>query len=229
MRTAFPMLVGLGLLALAPMQAQAGGSDILKSQCSACHTLTKPASETIDSLWDRKAPDLWYAGDKFNRDWLVSWLQSPTRIRPAGYPYFKTVIEGKAHDEIDESKLKPHMHLVKADAEAVADALMALKPEGIVEKGLYKNGSANMRMGAMTFDKFRGCVACHKGADGKGGFSGAELTDAGKRLQPDYIASFIKDPQKIDPHIWMPTLAMNDHSIQLLTGYLIQLSKQEKK
>lgn len=229
MRSMSMALVGLGFLAAAPLPAWADGTTILKSQCASCHALTKPADTSIDSLWQRKAPDLYYAGVKFNRDWLVQWLQDPKPVRPAGYPYFKDVIPGKDHDVVDQAKLQPHVKLAKQDAEAAADALVALKPDGVVEKGAYKNKHANMRMAELTFTKFRGCSACHEGADGKGGFSGPELTDAGARLQPDFIASYIKDPQKIDPHVWMPTLKMTDQQVQLLTGYLIQLAAEGKK
>ena len=54
-----------------------GASSGLTAQCASCHALTKPANSTVDHLWTRKGPDLWYAGDKFNRDWLVGWLQNP--------------------------------------------------------------------------------------------------------------------------------------------------------
>lgn len=229
MRTSYPTLLGIAMLSCIPAVAYAGGADILSSQCSACHALTKPAVTSIDSLWERKAPDLYYAGVKFNRDWLVNWLQDPKPIRPAGYPYFKTIVPGKDHDEIDKSKPQAHVRLSKDDAVAVADALMSLKPEGIVEKGLYKGGAPNMRMGALAFNKLRGCAACHKGADSVGGFSGPELTDAGQRLQPDFIASYIKNPQKIDPHVWMPTPSLSEQGLQQLTGYLVHLGAKETK
>ena len=76
-------------------------------------------------------------------------------------------------------------------------------------------------MGALAFNKLRGCVACHQGEDGKGGLSGPELTDAGARLQPDFIAAYTADPQRFDPHIWMPTLKLKDQDIQRLTAYLV--------
>ena len=69
----------------------------------------------------------------------------------------------------------------------------------------------------------RHCVACHQGAEGKGGFSGPELTDGGARLQPDFIAAYTADPQKFDPHIWMPSLNLKDKDIQRLTAYVLSL------
>jgi mono/diheme cytochrome c family protein len=229
MRIVLSSLLGIGLLALAHAPAHADGAEILKSQCSACHALTPPTEKSLDRVWARKAPDLYYAGVKFNREWLAEWLHKPSAIRPAGYPYFKDVVAGEKHDEVDKSKLVEHPRLEKDDAKAVADALMALKPAGIVEAGLFKNEKPNVRMGEMAFVKLRGCSACHAGKEGKGGMSGPELTDAGKRLQPDFIASYIKDAQKIDPHVWMPAQKVTDQDIQRLTGYIVHLSSEESK
>lgn len=230
MRTALPSLLGVGLLVLAHGTAHADGADLLKSQCSACHALTPPADNSQDRVRDRKAPDLYYAGVKFERAWLVEWLQKPSAIRPAGYPYFKSVAPGEKHDEVDKSKLKEHLRLSKDDANAAADALMALKgPEGLVEAGLFKDEKPNLRMGEMAFVKLRGCSACHQGKGGEGGMSGPALTDAGKRLQPDFIASYVKNAQKIDPHVWMPAQNVTDQDVQRLTAYIVQLSSEEKK
>lgn len=230
MRTVLSSLLGVGLIVLAHGAAHADGAEILKSQCGTCHALTPPADKSLDRIWTRKGPDLYYAGVKFNREWLVEWLQKPSVIRPAGYPYFKDVVAGEKHDEVDKSKLKEHPRLSKDDAKAAGDALMALKgPEGIVEAGLFKNEKPNVRMGQMAFVKLRGCSACHAGKGGEGGASGPELTDAGKRLQPDFIASYIKDAQKIDPHVWMPAPKVTDQDIQRLTGYIVQLSSEESK
>lgn len=225
----YSLFVVPGLLAATTLPAQADGTDVLKTQCAACHALTAPADTSIDHLWERKAPDLYAAGVKFQRDWLEQWLRDPKPIRPAGYPYFKNVVPGKEHDEVDPSKLQPHPKLDAATATAAADALMTMKPQGIVEEGLYKGQAPNMRLGALAFVKLRGCSSCHQGAGGEGGLSGPELTDAGRRLQPDFIASYIRNPQKIDPHVWMPVLKMTDQDIQRLTGYLVQLGTEEKK
>ena len=66
------------------------------------------------------------------------------------------------------------------------------------------------------------------GEGGQGGFSGPELTDAGARLQPDFIAAYTVDPQRFDPHVWMPTLTLKDQDVQRLTAYLAQLGQGDK-
>lgn len=220
--------LGLGLVASPVLAADGVGAGILKSQCISCHAIAKPDNVSLDRLWQRKGPDLYYAGSKFNKPWLEKWLQNPTRIRPAGELYTKHVKGGDKEDVVDESTLTPHVKLAKADAEAVAAALMTLTgPADLVSKGAFKGEKVGMAMGAMFFNKLRGCAACHMAKPGTGGSSGPELYTAGERLQADYIYSYIKNPQKIDPHIWMPTLGLAEPDLQRLTGYILQLSASE--
>jgi mono/diheme cytochrome c family protein len=222
--------IALSLAALASLPALAAGPNTLASQCLACHALKKPEAQTLERLWERKGPDLYYAGSKFNKAWLIKWLQDPARIRPAGEFYTKHIKPADKEDVVDESTLPPHVKLSKADAEAVADSLMALTgPDGLVERGAFKGQKVPTSVGAMFFNKLRGCAACHSAKPGSGGASGPELYSAGERLQADYIYSYIKDPQKIDPHIWMPTLNLSEPDLQRLTAYILQLSSTEGK
>lgn len=75
-------------------------------------------------------------------------------------------------------------------------------------------------MGKMVFDKFLGCIACHRISPNYGGLSGPELYTAGERLQPAFMASYIRSPQAWDPKIWMPNKHVNDARIQQLVHYL---------
>lgn len=223
-------VLGLGLIAGPALAAESAGAALLKSQCMGCHAVSRPESTSLDRLWERKGPDLYYAGSKFNRPWLEKWLQNPVRIRPAGELYARHVKGTDKEDAVDESTLTPHVKLSKAEAAAVAEALMALAgPAGLVDKGAFKGEKVNMAMGGMFFGKLRGCAACHMAKPGSGGSSGAELYTAGERLQPDYIYSYIKNPQKFDPRIWMPTLGLAEPDLQRLTGYILQLDARERK
>ena len=78
----------------------------------------------------------------------------------------------------------------------------------------------------MNFDKFWGCMACHLIEPEYGGLSGPELYTAGKRLQPEFMASFIRNPQAWEPKTWMPNKEVNDSSILKMVRYLDVLSKE---
>lgn len=195
----------------------------LKAQCSSCHALEKPAAPSVERLWSRKGPDLWYAGAKFNRDWLVKWLQKPTTIRPGGVMWFNHAKPGEPRDTLDTASLPTHPAVDAATAAKLADALMALKGDGVVTPGAYKGEGANLAMGKLAFGKLRGCVACHQDKSGEGGVSGPQLYDAGDRLQPDYVQAYMKDPQAFDRFVWMPRLGLSDPDLQRITAYITTL------
>ena len=227
MKLSTAAIAALGLVASASAGAQDGRA-IVESQCIACHAVTKPDKPGLDHIWQRKGPDLHYAGSKFTESWLASWLAEPTRIRPGGELYTKYLKPTEAEDAIDESKLEPHPQLSSADAQAVASYLMTLKAaDGLVEIGAFKGAAVSPTMGAMFFNKLRGCGACHSAKPGSGGSSGPELHTASERLQPDYIYSYIKNPQAFDPGVWMPRLTLSEPDLQRLTGYIVQLNGKE--
>jgi len=218
-----------GLLVLAAKAGATDGAALLQQQCAACHNLTGPAPANLAQLWARKGPDLFYAGNKYRKEWLVSWLQSPTRIRPAGEFYEDHIHRGAQSDEVDASTLPAHAKLSAADAEAVAAELMRLKPmDQLIAQEKIEPGTVSRSMGEMAFDKFLGCMACHEIAPDRGGLSGPELYDAGRRLQPEYVASYIRRPRAWDPKIWMPNKGVSDANIQKMVRYLIALSEADE-
>lgn len=220
---------GIAVLAFAARAAAVdapGSSADLTSQCASCHALTKPINPTVDHLWSRKGPDLWYAGDKFNREWLVAWLQNPVTIRPGGVLWFRHARPGESRDMLDTAGVGKHPAVNAATAATLADALLQLKSGALVPEGAFKPEAVNMTMGKLSFGKLRGCIACHQDQSGQGGLSGPELYDAGKRLRPDYVLAYTKDPQKFDPHVWMPTLTLSEPDLQRLTGYIVSLGKE---
>ena len=218
-----------GLLALAAKAGAMDGAALLQQQCAACHNLTGSAPASLAQLWARKGPDLFYAGNKYRQAWLVTWLQAPTRIRPAGEFYEDHIRRGPQGDEIDAVTLPTHIKLSAADAAAVAAELMRLKPmDQLIAQEKIEPGTVSRSMGEMAFDKFLGCMACHEVEPGRGGLSGPELYDAGRRLQPEYIASYIRRPRAWDPKIWMPNKGVSDTNLQKMVRYLNALSEADE-
>jgi cytochrome c2 len=222
--------VALGVAAAHAIPAHADegkGEALLNARCAACHNLAGPAPHAPKDLWDRKGPDLAYAGDKYREDWLVAWLQAPKRIRPAGEFYGRHVKATDRWDVVDATTLKPHPKLSHEDAEAAAKALMTRHARKALLKGVaVKPASISLAMGDLMFDKFKGCVACHASAPDYGGFSGPELYTVARRVTPEYLYSYMKNPQAWDPGIWMPVVPLSDTDLNKLIRYLELIAKE---
>jgi mono/diheme cytochrome c family protein len=215
------------LAALFGISANGFAEVMLQKDCASCHNITGPVAQTLKVAFAKKGPDLSYAGNKYRQEWIASWLQKPARIRPAGMYYGDHIKPGAKGDEIDPSTLTDHVALSKADATAVASELMKLKPhDDLIAKEKIEPGTIDKMMGEMNFDKFWGCMACHLIEPEYGGLSGPEMYTAAKRLQPEFIASFIRNPQAWEPKTWMPNKEVSNGGILKMVYYFQWLSKE---
>jgi cytochrome c2 len=197
--------------------ASSQGNEILKGKCAECHALSKPEETSRARTSSRKGQDLYYAGSKYNKEWLVKWLQNPNKIRPSGgygEVFTKDLSKGPS----------THLKLSSGEAESVSLAMMELKaPTDVVVPGIYENDPNNVTDG-LSYYRNNGCLSCHQLAPDMGGKLAPELYTAGERMQPDYIASFIRHPKKFDPYVNMPNLFKSTQAVQKITGYLLKIS-----
>ncbi len=215
---------------IVPAIAESVGKEFFDSQCQSCHQLSEKAPDTLKKLWELKGPNLSSAGIKYKPEWMKSWLQNPTRIRPAGMFYGNHIKTGEKKDEIDAASLVKHPQLSSEQSAQVVDMLMTQKQnQSLVNVGEYKPGTIPMMMGEMIFDKFKGCLACHQIEPGFGGISGSEMYTAANRLQEDYLISFMRNPQAWEPKSIMPNKNLKDSDLQKLVHYLRALSKENFK
>ncbi len=209
----------LALLLAVPAAFAADGAAIVK-KCGSCHKLTGPAVKTIAEVKARKAPDLFYAGSKFNKDWLVGYLQNPTVLRPAGTVYSNHI---KTTGDTDTVATPPKCEskLSAGDAAAAADYLMTLK-DAKMKTGVAKVGEFSKAKAKMLIIKTEACNGCHS-IEGNGGPSCPTWEGIGKRLNPDWVYSFVQDPQYWDPKVWMGKRELDDASMQLIVNYIASL------
>lgn len=204
-----------------PVWAADGKSLVNSNKCGSCHKMKGPAVKTIAEVLKRKAPDLFYAGSKFNKEWLVGFIQSPTMIRPAGTVYLNN-IKTEGDKDVVVPPPKCPSKLSAGDAGAVADYLMTLK-DASMKTGTAKLGKFSKARARNFMFKKEACNACHTFPKRGGGISCPTFEGIGTRLAPDWIYSFVKDPQHWDPKIWMAKREFAENELQLMVNYLSSL------
>jgi len=222
------IVFSLAVIGVVPGVQASSGDAILEQRCVQCHELTGPGPTTLAGLWAQKGPNFSYAGNKYKQAWLEEWLTKPKRIRPAGMFYGNHIKPGEAEDVIDESTLVKHVALDASEAKAVAVALMQRKAKtALIKPGAYKPGKISLSSGEMLFIKFRGCASCHQIEPGYGGLSGPEVYTVARRLQEDYIISFIQDPQAWSPLSFMPKRHLKEKDLQKFVHYFRALAEED--
>jgi cytochrome c peroxidase len=205
-----------GMLILSsPVQAESTLPE--KHDCSSCHRFSAK-----DSLESHKAPDLFYAGDKFQKAWLEKFLQVPAIVRKVGTSTDPDFLKEK-------STLQPHPSLPKKDALAMVDYLMSLSMPNLTKNKvddvpLTKGTKVRTKI---LFERNYGCIACHEGINlagqARGGISGPSLANAGNRLTADWVFNWLKTPQKFIARGRMPYFELDDEAAIKLTKYIRSL------
>lgn len=206
--------VSLGTALLVMMTAPsyaAGGDAIFKKSCASCHYTDGPAKEkTIADQLAKKGPELFYAGSKFQKDWLAAWLQNPKAIRPMKYNSLTEVNKGD------------HPKMSAGDAAAVTDFLMGLKSSEV--KAGVITAKSNVT-GKNIFGKKMPCGGCHEYLDKgevRGGKSGPSLVGASKRLNPDWIGAYLANIKAFKPVRDMPDFGsvLNPKDLENVAAYV---------
>src|SRR5690554_6701184 len=76
------------VLAWLPWSAVAAdGAALATETCASCHALEQPdfGALGVAERFDRKAPPLYFAGNKYRQEWLLEYLQNPQPLHPIGY------------------------------------------------------------------------------------------------------------------------------------------------
>lgn len=223
--TILTILISLSSATISVAEDTAKGFEILNAKCVTCHAVSGSSAQSVDDMILRKGPDLIDSGLKFKSDWLTGWLQSPTRLRPSGYIYFNHIKTDVKEDIVDEATLKAHMSVSSIEAIEITKALMTLKTNQSAMAGDIKTGGSSF-MGEMYFDKLSGCLACHQIEPDYGGYSGPELYTAFKRLTPEFIYSFTKNPELFNAKSIMPNKELSDKALMEVTNFILSLESE---
>ncbi|MCZ7562855.1 MAG: c-type cytochrome [Burkholderiales bacterium] len=214
MRRTTTLWMTAGALALASgaawADAAAGAKVFQAKKCTDCHYTDGPAREkSLADQLAKKGPELWYAGSKFQKDWLGKWLQDPNPIRPLKY------------NSLTEKNTGGHPKLAGAEAADVTEFLMS-RTSPLVKGGEIKP-KTNPK-GRLVFTKNMPCSGCHQfpGQKFTGGMNGPSLAKAGERLNPDWIFAYLKDTKTFKPVRQMPVFAgvLNEQDMKAVAEYV---------
>jgi mono/diheme cytochrome c family protein len=208
------VLTLLGLVSFPQLSCasdQARAKEIIQQTCVQCHRLDGQP----DSRFKLHAPDLMWAGSKYQRSWLIRWLTGQEApLYAKGYMWDLTNVPSK-HPIVRES-----------EANALADYFAEHKKDPRVTIGAFdlsKVTKFDVKFGAAAF-KAHACLGCHViEENGKfiGGPQSASLVTAGQRYNQDWLFRFGQNPQDFTPHSGEFLADATEPQLRAVIGFLM--------
>ena len=208
------VLALVGLISSPPLlfaSDQLRAKDIIQQTCVQCHRLEgKP-----DSRFNLKAPDLIWAGSKYQRSWLIRWLMGKEEpLYAKGYRWDLNEVPSK------------HPVVTESEANAIADYFAEHNKDSRVTVGAFdlsKVTKFEAAFGGMAY-KAHACLGCHIiEENGKliGGPQSASLVAAGQRCDQDWLFRFGQNPQDFTPHSGEFSADATEPQLRAVIGYLM--------
>lgn len=167
----------------------------IKLGCHGCHLVDGYQKER------KVGPSLLRIASKVDPSWLVRWVKKPKNYLP------KTRM--------------PFFNLNDKDTLAISAYLWNVSEKGYQVAEKYQGGDAVK--GKRLFETV-GCQACHK-VNGNGELFGPDLTPIGQKVTPDWLVSWITNPDEYNPNSTMPNLRLTLEQASDITAYLLQFDK----
>jgi mono/diheme cytochrome c family protein len=194
---------------------------LLTLNCVGCHRL-----QGIDRP-QMLGPDLTNIGTKVSREWIYKWLKDPRTITAADG---SVVANGYVSEE--EPRM-PKFRLSEKELRAISGYVSTLASEPVKPYKFEVKTVAEWEKRPDLADqgetRFRQmfCTTCHSLAVTRagetkliGGDIGPELTKAGSKVNPDWLAAWLHNPQSYLPHSKMPRYQWSDQDLYLITQYV---------
>ena len=214
------VVIGSAVLALVGLMSfpqlsfasdQSRAKEIIQQTCVQCHRLEGQP----DSRFNLKAPDLIWAGSKYQRPWLIRWLTGKEApLYAKGYRWDLTEVPSK------------HPMVTESEANAIADYFAEHNKDPRVKVGAFdlsKVTKFEATFGGMAY-KAHACLGCHViEENGKliGGPQSASLVAAGQRYDQDWLFRFGQNPQDFTPHSGEFLADATEPQLRAVIGFLM--------
>lgn len=190
---------------------QARAKELIQQTCVQCHRLEGQP----DSRFKLHAPDLMWAGSKYQRSWLIRWLTGKEApLYAKGYMWDLTTVPSK------------HPMVTESEANALADYFAEHNKDLRVTVGAFdlsKVTKFDVTFGGMAY-KAHACLGCHTiEENGKliGGPQSAALQNAGQRYNQDWLFRFGQNPQDFTPHSGEFLADATEPQLRAVIGFLM--------
>jgi len=175
----------------------------LPLRCGNCHD--------VDPKGINAPPSLYGAGDRYQRAWVVKYVQAPSRRR----------YEDK---DVRPTIRMPDYQLTPAAAEKLGAFLSGETGEDSLLHPAVDwtvRDTAMIAQGRELYQKYE-CNSCHQ-IQGEGGEIGPALDGVGSRLKPDWMYTFVGDARRLIPDTPMKDFDLWESEREALTYYLLSL------
>jgi mono/diheme cytochrome c family protein len=202
-------------------QLTRGRELLAKLNCQGCHKVQGVPRPAM------LGPDLTNVGTKVSREWIYKWLKEPRTVVDASG---NTVVNG--YETQGQSRM-PQFRLTDQEITALSAYLSSLKSHSFepykfdprVVAALGKRPD----LAELGQERFRQmfCTTCHslavtRGDETKliGGDIGPELTKVASKVNPDWLITWLRDPQSYLAHALMPRYQWSDEDLYKVTQYI---------
>ncbi len=174
---------------------------VQKLNCTGCHTMDEKQGILRELTEDKGSapPDISGEGAKVQEKWLYEFLHNPTPIRPW------------------LSYRMPSFGLTDAELETLVHYFNNLSKQRLPINGtvIPSTTAEKLAAGKELFDALQ-CVKCHQvspeAASMGTSFLAPDLTLTKKRLKPNWVHQWVRDPQVLEEGTMMPTFFSDGQS-----------------
>lgn len=147
-------------------------------------------------------------GSKVRREWLKDFLIRPHAVRPI------------------LPERMPYFRMSDSDAAVIADYIKEIYVDNDLPKFTTDDLTEDEALlGEELFEK-KQCVSCHI-INGAGGYVGPKLDDVSKRLEPEWLFAWLKDPIRYRSETMQPDYGFTDIEARRLTAFLMLGSQKD--
>lgn len=177
--------------------------------CTGCHE--------IKGFQDfgKVGPSLLHVQSKLQQDWIIRWLQDPKEFRPSTRMPRIFHLENTSDPE---SREKNNVMIA-----GIATYLMENSEPRSLETPPLKG---DPEIGKRLVEEL-GCLGCHTVGSLAANDFGPELTGLGSKVKPDWLFTWLKDPQHYAAGTRMPNLRLSDEEAAHITSFLLE-NRNEK-